>query len=330
MSSKVLLVDGYGVKIRVKKNTLVVQSNGSSSVVPLYEIDRVVVVSSGVSITSSAVRKLAVYGVSIVFLGPRGEPVVSLEPPWLSSTTDTRLAQYRAYFSKNSRIDYAKSFVYAKLANQYEYLRVASLKTGEKWIADEAEEIKNLSRQLVLEVDEHRIRVVEASAARHYWQTIAYIVPDKYEFRGRDHDSADPVNISLNYLYGVLYSEVFRALVVHGLDPYLGFLHTLRSGSPSLVFDYSEMFKTSCVDSLVVELLVGEKISIEVEDTGFLSHNTRRRLIEKFYEWIRRRVATRKRETEQLRRYINLYARRLAQALRTSSSYEGFVEVYRL
>jgi len=44
------------------------------------------------------------------------------------------------------------------------------------------------------------------------------------------------------------------ALSVAGLEPYAGFLHTDRSGRPSLVFDLIEEFRQPVVDRLVVRL----------------------------------------------------------------------------
>ncbi|MEM1983571.1 MAG: CRISPR-associated endonuclease Cas1, partial [Sulfolobales archaeon] len=93
---------------------------------------------------------------------------------------------------------------------------------------------------------------IEAHGARLYWSSIAYILPKEVGFSGREQDAHDQVNIALNYGYGILYTECWKALTLAGLDPYAGFLHTERSGKPVLVFDLVEMFRATAVDSVII------------------------------------------------------------------------------
>ncbi|MBI2218092.1 MAG: CRISPR-associated endonuclease Cas1, partial [Candidatus Rokubacteria bacterium] len=45
------------------------------------------------------------------------------------------------------------------------------------------------------------------------------------------------------YVYGMLYGEVWRALVKAGLDPYFGVMHGSERDQGSLVFDLIEEFR---------------------------------------------------------------------------------------
>ena len=327
--ARLLVVQGHGVSLRVKRRAVVVAGpGGESTVVPLAEVDRVVIATSGVSITSSAVRVLARNGIGIVFLDGRGSPIVSLEPPWVNATAETRIQQYRAYMER--RLDYAKSFVAAKMENQARLLEHLHMATGEEFLAGEAGEIRRLQARARAARDLGELREAEAGAARRYWGSLARLLPGELGFRGRDPSSGDPVNMVLNYAYSLLYAEVFQALVVHGLDPYIGFMHVVRSGSPSLVFDYSEMFRVSAVDYLVYRLLAVEGWRPRIDTgTGLLDRETRLRLIEEEAKWMRRRTIDYRGQPEPLSRHISLYARRLAQSIRSNSPYNGFVEDYR-
>jgi CRISPR-associated protein Cas1 len=70
------------------------------------------------------------------------------------------------------------------------------------------------------------------------------LVPEEYRFCTRSRQPAvDPFNAMLNYAYGVLYSRVERALILAGLDPFVGFLHTDNYNKRSLVFDMIEPFR---------------------------------------------------------------------------------------
>ncbi|OWJ54507.1 CRISPR-associated endonuclease Cas1 [Pyrodictium delaneyi] len=272
--TRVLVVAAHGARIRVHRRSLVVESNGERMVAPLHEVDRVVVATSGVSVTSSAIRLLARSGVGIVFLDAHGEPIVSLEPPWINAAAETRLAQYRA--SVERPLNLARAMVAAKLENQAGFLRSLARRTSAAWLREEAAAVEERMLRVYSAGSAEEIRGLEAQAARRYWGSLARLLPQSLGFQGRDHGSRDPVNTVLNYLYGVLYAEVFQALVVHGLDPYVGFLHALRPGSPALVYDYAEMFRVSAVDSLVYTMLASRDApGIRVDpETGLLARET--------------------------------------------------------
>jgi CRISPR-associated protein Cas1 len=214
--------------------------------------------------------------------------------------------------------------------NQAGFLSSLARSTGQQWLRDEARSVEKHACRVLAARSHEELELAEAAAARHYWGSLSRLFPEELGFRGRDHGSRDPVNAALNYLYGVLYSEVFTALVAHGLDPYVGFHHTLRSGSPSLVFDYAEMFRVSAVDALLYRMVaVDEQVPRVDPGSGLLSRESRAQLIAEAARWMSRRARDAKGQVEPLKRHIQLYARRLAQALRGGSSYEGFVEVFR-
>lgn len=107
-------------------------------------------------------------------------------------------------------------------------------------------------------VDEVRdtIMGIEGSASVTYWSAIAQVVPEEFGFLDRSGRYAtDPVNALLNYGYGVLKGETWRAEHFAGLDPYGGFLHVDRPGKPSLVLDLMEEFRQQLVDKSVIKLI---------------------------------------------------------------------------
>jgi CRISPR-associated protein Cas1 len=55
---------------------------------------------------------------------------------------------------------------------------------------------------------------VEGVSGRIYWEGVQTIIEGKHEFFGRVHRGAtDKVNSMLNYGYGILYSQVWGAVV---------------------------------------------------------------------------------------------------------------------
>jgi CRISPR-associated endonuclease Cas1 len=66
--------------------------------------------------------------------------------------------------------------------------------------------------------------------ALRYWQAYASVVPECFGFHGRmttshQNNASDPVNLALNYAYGVLEGECRAAINTIGLEPSIGFLH---------------------------------------------------------------------------------------------------------
>lgn len=114
---------------------------------------------------------------------------------------------------------------------------------------------------------------LEGQAAISYWACIAALIGDEWAFTKREHqNAANIVNKMLNYGYGVLSSKTLIAIISSGLNPMISFLHTAQEGRPSLVFDVMEQFRPTCVDRVVVSMLLrkervekdGEKLPIEL------------------------------------------------------------------
>jgi len=59
------------------------------------------------------------------------------------------------------------------------------------------------------------------------------------------------VNALLSFGYTLLTTELTGALAAQGLDPFVGVLHDLDYGRPSLALDLLEEFRQPIIDRLV-------------------------------------------------------------------------------
>jgi CRISPR/Cas system-associated endonuclease Cas1 len=59
------------------------------------------------------------------------------------------------------------------------------------------------------------------------------------------------VNNVFNFAYYVLKCRVHKALLKAKLEPYLGFLHSVQYGKPSLVCDFQELYRYLIDDYLI-------------------------------------------------------------------------------
>jgi CRISPR-associated protein Cas1 len=126
-------------------------------------------------------------------------------------------------------------------------------------------------------VDDVRVELMslEARGAKHYWEAARALVRPDVEWPRRDTRGAtDLVNQLLNYGYGILYTQVERAVLLAGLDPYAGFLHEDRPGKPSLVLDLIEEFRQMVVDRCVFALL-NQRVPLAQDAAGRLDDPTR-------------------------------------------------------
>jgi CRISPR-associated protein Cas1 len=110
-----------------------------------------------------------------------------------------------------------------------------------------------------------RIRGQEGTASRMYFQMVAKLVQARMpDFAGRQKRPAyDVFNALLNYLYGILYTQVHLGLLKAGLDPYTGILHADQyGGRPTLVYDAIEPYRP-WADAVAVALALEGRIGPE-------------------------------------------------------------------
>ena len=107
------------------------------------------------------------------------------------------------------------------------------------------------SAQSVAELDG-----VEGAAAREYFQGLMHFNKSDLVWDGRKrHPAEDPLNALLSFAYTLLMQEVAALIEGVGLDPFLGFLHQLDYGRPSLALDVIEPFRHPIADRLVLQLV---------------------------------------------------------------------------
>ncbi len=85
---------------------------------------------------------------------------------------------------------------------------------------------------------------IEGNCAQNYFSVFDKLITNKklpftFEFRSK-RPPLDPINAVLSFVYTLSAGEYASALETVGLDSYIGFCHTLRSGRISLAYDLVE------------------------------------------------------------------------------------------
>jgi CRISPR-associated protein Cas1 len=330
-----LIVDKFGAFIGKHSERLRVSVKGELiEERPLFDVDHVLVVSGGVSLSSDAVRECAERGIDISFLSSGGAPYARLIAPTLGGTVLTRRQQLLAY-EDGRGVELAKAFAAGKLANQANLLRymvknrrLSSPEAFER-VRDAALDVQAMADRVravrAERVDDVRTELLtlEAHGAKAYWEAARQLLLPEVDWVSRETRGAtDLVNAALNYGYGVLLSHVERAVLLAGLDPYAGYLHADRSGKPSLVLDLIEEFRQMVVDRTVFGLL-NRGVKLEAED-GRLTDQTRRTLAERVNERLDGEEPY-EGKRHKLRHILASQARHVATFVRGAGPYRPFV-----
>jgi CRISPR-associated protein Cas1 len=227
-----------------------------------------ILMSKGSAISTDAVILAMKNNIDIIVLEWDGMPVGRFWHSKPGSTAKIRKQQLEASLNETG-VFWIKSWLTGKLENQVEFLK--RLKNHRPATADLLQEkidsitvLKTKMNELKgLKVDEidDTLRGLEGTAGRIYFQTLSPLLSDRYQFEGRSFRPAkDQFNAFLNYAYGVLYSRVEKALVIAGIDAYVGFMHRDDYNMKSMVFDFIEPYRIYA-DEVVFKLFSAKKVN---------------------------------------------------------------------
>ena len=157
-----------------------------------------------------------------------------------------RVAQIDCFREK--RLQLTQNTIAAKLSNTVQVLR-RSLHDNPQLRQDE--QMKKVIASLISSIDKvyeadsvEEIIGIEGYCAQSYFSVFDRLItaPDSpFQFSCRiKHPPLDPVNALLSFVYTLATTEYAAALETVGLDSYIGFCHTLRSGRVSLACDLLE------------------------------------------------------------------------------------------
>ena len=283
-----LIITGYGYFIGKESNRLIIKDKGKKiAEYSMNSLDHIYITSS-CSLSSSFINSACRKGIKIC-IWSKGYPSVLISSPYLSAFVNAKRAQFDSYKNQKGIIA-IKKVINSKIENQKNVLKYFSKNSTDENIHSEFEYILNkldfwlekLDKVNGDNIDEVRqnILYIEAMSAKEYWGGVKRIVSGYADFKSRNYLSQDTFNVCLNFLYSLLYSVVWMAIINSGLEPFAGFLHTDRPGKASLVYDLSEPFKQRLVDKLLIGM-VKKKVKLSVR-LGRISNKTLNLLSSKF------------------------------------------------
>ncbi len=319
-----LILTEKNIRIGRYKNMFKIISEGKIlKTIPSSKLSHIIIFTQGFSISAEALALASEKNITLTICKPYGKPISFIQPVYNHPHVQNRWNQYNA-IQNGYGIQIAKKYIHTKIENQFQLLArykhyIPQIEeTMNNTIFPLLQKIKSIDPKNVPSAKQ-KIMSIEAHASSLYWKFFQELIPPHYNFTHRTHrHSKDPINSALNYGYGILYSECFRALTLAGLDPYAGFLHTFQNNKQSLVFDFIEPFRQTLVDSVLLAS-VRQGINIYLQKNGLLEKETQKRLSALYVQRLYETIPNDSNTTYQ--KYILYEAIKLAQILNQQNKY---------
>lgn len=233
-----------------------------------------IILPKAAALSTDSIHLAIKFNIDIVLIENDGHPVGRFWHSKLGSTTKIRKSQLEASLSPEA-IRWTKTWVLKKMRNQADFLTelIKHRPKLTEYLSKQGEKIRalgtsvaELNGEKIAEIAD-TIRGLEGTAGRIYFETISALLPEPYRFQGRSSRPAkDPFNAFLNYAYGILYSRVERALLIAGIDPYVGFLHRDDYNQLSMVYDFIEPYRIHA-EVAVFRLFSSKRVNAAHADT---------------------------------------------------------------
>ena len=206
-------------------------------------------------------------GIALTFLSPNGRFVSRVQ----GQTKGNVLLRKRQYLLSDDPVwslSVARLMIAGKIQNYRNILK--------RYIRDYGENEKVNASVKVLEVakrdaltatDKSVLMGYEGMASNAYFEVFPELLLNQkqdFPFHGRNRrPPKDAVNAMLSFAYTLLANDMAAALETVGLDPYVGFLHSIRPGRTSLALDMMEELRAYLGDRFVLSLINKKQMTIK-------------------------------------------------------------------
>ena len=262
--------------------------------IPLHNLESII--TCGYMGASPALMgKCAQEGISIIFLSRNGKFLARIVGEQYGNVI-LRKTQYRVSECEEESLKLAKCFIMSKLYNSRWILERAirdhKLRVDTEALKRASLTLKNSLNSAYECKSMDSFRGIEGEEASIYFGVFNEIILQQeedfsFEFRSR-RPPLDRVNALLSFAYVLLTSMCTSALESVGLDPYVGFMHTIRPGRKSLALDLVEELRSVFADRFVITLinkkLILSKHFIEQEDGAVLLNDEGKKILYKYWQ----------------------------------------------
>lgn len=313
--------------MRKTSKRLLVEKDGKVLLeVPEFKVDQVLVFGN-VQITTQAMSFLLEHSIPISLLSIYGRLKGKLVPAE-SKNIYLRLAQFERFKDEGFKLSLAKDIVSGKIRNQRSLLMRYQRNHPEINLSEEISQLEGLLSLLLSKTKVSTVIGIEGRSSAIYFEAFSKMFRRELQFEGRDRrPPRDPINSLLSLGYTMITNEAFSILSAIGLDPYIGYLHSLDYGRPSLALDLTEEFRQAIIDTLTLSLInkgVLKPSDFEEREEGVYLKDSARKTYLLHYERKMQTELQRPDSKDKMtyRRLIYYQAQRLAKSIKEKTQYQ--------
>lgn len=256
-----LYVMTQGAYVHLDHETVCVKTDQKKLQVPLHHLGSIVTFGN-VLLSSALLSRCAKDNRLVVMLDNNGRFLCRVEGP-VSGNVLLRCAQHDTLNQQNKVITIARNIVAGKIQNCRQIVqrgaREAETSSDNIPLRMVSNHLAGALRRLKKCNNLNGIRGIEGEAAKAYFSVFNNMIKcDReifYMYGRNKRPPRDRVNALLSFLYTLLANDSVGALQGVGLDPQVGFLHTIRPGRASLAFDLMEELRPVLADRLALTLI---------------------------------------------------------------------------
>lgn len=203
--------------------------------------------------------------ISLTFLSPHGRFISRIQGTTKGNVL-LRKKQYQLSDDESWSLHIAQLMIAGKIQNYRNILRRYIRDYGENEEINKAVQTLEQAKRNALTAPNKTILIGhEGIASNAYFDVFPTLILNQKEafpFHGRSRrPPKDAVNAMLSFAYTLIANDLTAALETIGLDPYVGFLHTLRPGRTSLALDMMEELRAYFGDRFVLSLINKKQIT---------------------------------------------------------------------
>jgi len=251
-----VFIDESEAVISLDNNAIVVHKEGEKvGMIPLLPLERLIIIGN-VDISTGLIRRLMVNGTTTIFLSGRSLSLSGIIYGHRQNDARRRVCQIRA-MNNEEGTRFINEIISKKLSGYVSNIKHMITKSDfyESYFVNKINTIQNaIDRLKGMIPDRDIIMGIEGSSTSAYFDMLKEFFDKSLGFNGRNRrPPEDPVNSMLSLVYTTLHYEIVRELEMAGLDPFIGYLHSIENGRESLACDFVEIFRPT-VDIMIFDL----------------------------------------------------------------------------
>lgn len=267
-----LIINSEGVYLTKVGECFCLKKEGNKQEIAAKKVEQILI-TTATALSTDAIELAVENNIDIVFLKNYGKPFARVWHSKMGSISTIRKKQLSLQDNEMGTV-LIKEFLTQKIKNQIDHLnqlgmnrrdqrRKLIIREAVEKLRDQLYKIEKIDKGVSINSIRNSLQGYEGTASRIYFQVLSELIPEEYKFNGRSKNPAkDEFNCMLNYGYGIMYSNVEKACIIAGLDPYIGVMHVDNYNRQAFIFDIIEMYRIY-IDKTVFKLFSTKKVKKE-------------------------------------------------------------------